>query len=142
MMDADLLEELEEAARGATGVHRLQDDEASKRVELLAQTYVRDGSHRWWWQALATEAQRLPYGDEDGLSKIMKLFEAESSATLVITDDSAPPWPVFSGSLGQLISLLRNTRFCEYFLAASDGSWIVFDTHMNELVMAKRSARQ
>lgn len=62
------------------------------------------------------------------------MLNRQADARLVVTDEDEPPWPVYAGSVLQLIAMLRKCRFCEYMMAAHDMSWIVFDNHMNELV--------
>ena len=57
------------------------------------------------------------------------------SVFLVPTDDESPPWPVFTGSIFYVIELLKEIRFFEYFLTDKNGTWVIFDTHHNTLVV-------
>ena len=77
-----------------------------------------------------------PYGEADGLSRLAELIGKRTDAVLIVTDDEQPPWPVYSGDVQSIIAMPRQSRFFEYILAAPDRSWIVFDTHANELVSA------
>lgn len=140
MIDDDLLKELEAAASVMHDVTQLSDEAAKDCAERLAKAYLTDSSYRWWWEAVSGPTKRISYGDADGLSTMAGLVGAACAAVLVITDDEDPPWPVYAGSVGSLLVMLGNCRFCEYFLAAEDGRWIVFDTHMNELVVAGQLA--
>ena len=128
------------AASAICGITQLSDEAAKDYVRRLAKAYLTDTNHRWWWEAVSGPTKRIPYGDADGLSLIAGLVGAACAAHLVITDDEDPPWPVYAGGVGGLLAMLRDCRFCEYFLVAQDGSWIVFDTHMNELVVVGQLA--
>ena len=111
-------------------------DAATACVRGLAETYVADSSSLHWWESLKCIAVHMPYADADGLAQLARLVGQRTDARLVVTDDEQPPWPVYSGDAQKIIEMLRECRFFEYILAAHDMSWIVFDTHMNELVSA------
>ncbi len=138
MVDSDLLEELDTAAARAGGLALLPAQEARDHVQAIASSFVIDSSCRWWWEALGVPSNRIRYGTANGLSALADLVKSESCAMLVVTDDAEPPWPVYFGNTSHILAVLRDCRFFEYILAAQDGSWVVFDTHMNELVVAGR----
>ncbi len=116
-------------------------DAADTYLRGLAETYVADPSSLRWWESLKCSAVRMPYADTDGLAKIATLVGQRTNARLIVTDDESPPWPVYSGDAQKIIAMLRECRFFEYILAAHDRSWILFDTHMNELVSAGLEVR-
>jgi hypothetical protein len=138
MVDNDLLEELEAAVRSVGGVNSLPEREAADCIRKLASSFVADSNSNWWWESLTKPSKRIAYGSMDGVSILATLVEPKSEVILVATDDSFPPWPVYRGCVGCVIAVLRECRFFEYFVAARDESWIVFDTHMNELVVVGR----
>jgi len=107
---------------------------ATAHTRGLAEIYVVNSSSLHWWESLKGSAVRIPYGEADGLAKLAKLIGERADARLVVTDEKEPPWPVYSGGSPKITAMLRECRFCEYILAAHDMSWIVFDTHMNELL--------
>lgn len=135
MIDDDLLVELESAVI-ESGVRPMPEGQAAAVVNELASVFVTDRACQWWWESLAKPSKRIAYESNDGLAVLAALVEPKCPVVLVVTDDSLPPWPVYMGSMEGIITVLRGCRFFEYFLAASDGSWIVFDTHMNEIVLA------
>lgn len=100
----------------------------------LVDAYVADRKHLRWWESLKVPASRLGYGASDWLSQLVKLVENKGEAVLVVTDEEEPPWPAYTGGVANIIEMLRGCRYFEYMIAAPDGSWVVFDTHMNELV--------
>lgn len=134
MVDSQLIDELAAASREVGGIARMSDDAADACVQTLARVYVVNPARIHWWESLRGSAVRTPYGDADGLTRLAELIGKEVAVWLVVTDDEPPPWPVYSGRVSDIIAMLRECRFCEYILAAQDMSWIVFDTHMNELV--------
>jgi len=134
MLDADLLDELDEASRNVAGVIRVPTEVATAYVHGLAAAFVADPSNFHWWESLKGGATRISYGNDDGLATLERMLGEQAEIRLVVTDETAPPWPVYAGSATQLIAMLRECRFCEYMVASPDMSWVVFDTHMNELV--------
>lgn len=134
MVDIELVEELDEASRKVAGTRRLPTEAAAAIVQNLAEIFVADPSSLRWWESLKGRATRVPYGNADGLAKLESLLGGQADVCLVVTDEEEPPWPVYAGSALQLIAMLRECRFCEYIVAAHDMSWVIFDTHMNELV--------
>lgn len=137
MVDSDLVSELDATSLRIGGIAKLPSDVAGAYVQRLAKAYVADPSSLRWWESLKVHAEHVTYGDTDGLSQLAKLVGSRNDAMLVVTDDEEPPWPVYSGDVQKIITMLRESRFFEYILAAQDISWVVFDTHMNELVSAK-----
>ena len=134
MLDLELVDELDEASRKVVGTKRLPTEVAAAYVQDIAETFVADPSSFHWWESLKGSATRVPYGNADGLAKLESLLGDQVNVRLVVTDEEEPPWPVYAGGALQLIAMLRECRFCEYMVAAHDMSWVIFDTHMNELV--------
>lgn len=133
-MDADLLDELDEASRKVAGVIRVPTEVATAYVHGLAAAFVADPSNFHWWESLKGDSTQISYDNDDGLAALERILGEQAEIRLVVTDETAPPWPVYAGSATQLIAVLRECRFCEYMVASPDMSWVVFDTHMNELV--------
>lgn len=135
MIDGDLGREIGEKVEKTPGGSRLSDAQAAELLDALAERVLRDDSVTWWWTALAVPHQTISYGDGDGLDELARIVPLEARVLLVITDDEARPWPVFSGVASALLAVLRGVRFCEYFFVDPALSWLVFDTHHNQLVV-------
>jgi hypothetical protein len=135
IMDRELLQELTVAASAVGGITKLSNKAAIDLTQQLARAYVADPDCRWWWESVSVPVKRIPYGKADGLSVLAELFDTDCDAILIVTDDEEPPWLMYSGKVRDLIAMLRECRFFEYILVARDSSRIVFDTHMNELVV-------
>ncbi len=141
MIDEDLAAELETARRQVGGIMRLHDDAADMYVSELAKRFVDDGGATWWWESLRPPTKRLNYGHSDGLSMLVNLIDSESDVIMVVTDDAPPPWHVYLARPQKLVALLRECRFFEYFVAATDRRWIIFDTHQNDLILGGTLAK-
>jgi hypothetical protein len=134
MLDAELIDELDEASRNVADVTRVPAEDAEAYLRRLVETFIADPSSLHWWESLKHSATRVPYENNDGLATLRSLLADQADVRLVVTDEEEPPWPVYAGSGTQLIEMLRECRFCEYMVASRDMRWVVFDTHMNELV--------
>ena len=135
MIDASLTEEVRIALTKAPSVRKLSDEEAGAAVDAVAKRWEIDTDANWWWEGLSAEHHAIPY-DDDGLDKLAQIAPTDARAHLVITDDELPPWPVLTGTVGDLIGVLRELPFCEFFLVDPKHEWIVFDTHESQLVVA------
>lgn len=134
MLDTELIDELDEASRNVAEVSRVPPEDADVYLGRLAETFVAAPSSLHWWESLKDCATCVPYQNGDGLGTLESLLGYRLDVCLIVTDDEEPPWPMYTGSSTQLIAMLRECRFCEYMVASRDASWVVFDTHMNELV--------
>lgn len=140
MIDQDLLDELDAAAKGVGRVARLDDDVSDRIASEIADRYVEHRTSVYWWEWLKIGAERCSYAQADGLHVLATMVASDVDALLVVTDDQARPWPIYAGSTEDLISVLRDCRFFEYMLVAHDLSRVIFDTHHNELIRAQVGA--
>lgn len=53
---------------------------------------------------------------------------------LVISDDNYPPWPMVEILFIDLFRLLSNCPYFEYFIFDNSYTWVIFDTHDNQLI--------
>lgn len=74
----------------------------------------------------------------DPLSLLRGLLGADAEVLLAITDDEPSPWPMLRGRLGDIVRLLGELWRVEYWLAPADGSWLVFETHHDALIVCGR----
>jgi hypothetical protein len=135
-VDEELLDEFRVLLTSMDALRELSDMEALAVVDEIARRFVDKEESVWWWQSLKCDSVRLPYGDTDGLALLGELVPAESKIRLVITDDEPRPWRVFEGEARKILTLLRELRFFEYFIASEDCRSVIFDTHHNALVAA------
>lgn len=134
MVSQGLIEAIEAACHKVGGISRLPQDAADVFVDGLAEAHVVDRETIWWWTSLKVEPTCKLYSDSDGLVHLAELIGERTDVRLVVTDDEAPPWPVYSGDASQILEMIGECHFFELILAAPDYSWLVFDTHHNELV--------
>lgn len=135
MIDPELTDTIRRTIQIFPGVKELPAVEAAELLSAAAKRHLMDPAQLWWWMTPSGAHQTIHYGDSNGLDKVADIVPARGLAFLAVTDDEPRPWPVFEGTTGELIAVLRKVRFCEYFLGAVDLEWLVFDTHHNDLVI-------
>lgn len=135
MVDDELISEIHNAIAKFPEVSPFSDSQATALLDALAKRNVSDPAQTWWWANLKVDHETIPYGDRDGLEEVAQIVAPQANALLVVTDDQPRPWPVFFGPSFTLLAVLREVRFCEYFLADPDFKWLIFDTHHNALVV-------
>ena len=136
MLDAELIAEVRSTVRDFPDVRELPQHEASEVIHEAGKRHIVDVDRVWWWTSLRGECPSLSHEGSDGLEVLGSLLPLDAIAYLVITDDEPPPWLVLRGRSSELLAVLRDLRFCEYFIVSSEYDWIVFDTHDNTLVVA------
>jgi hypothetical protein len=141
MADVELLKELDAAAIEVGRIRFLPARTADALVKSLSETFVSNVAAQWWWESLRVRSKHFSYGSEDGISILLDLVKDENSVVLVVTEDAHAPLALYEGEPEAIVEVIRQCRFFEYALAAPDASWIVFDTHMNQLIAAGRIVR-
>lgn len=133
------MNELLTSLRAYVAVHpggtMFNEVESTRRRVLVRERFNLPENHSWWWQCLK-EARSFSYTDGDAGLNLLKNTVPDKAQVvwLFVTDDELPPWYCISGTIDYLVEMLREHRFFEYFVADPDVSWVVFDTHHNELV--------
>lgn len=114
----------------------LADDECSSLISRIADKFKLDTDGLFMWEDVKV-ADRLEYADsmewESGLSRYLQDFK--KGVFVVITDENFYPWPVFKCHKYDLIRILENQRYFEYFLFDSLQQKLLFDTHHNEFIL-------
>lgn len=134
MIDDELLVAIRNRSR-AFGLEELAEADAQDFLREISERFRINSNERWWWASIE-DAQAIEYTDDDDFASLLELIPVETEVCFVPTDDEFAPWPVLVGEVGALVELLRQMHFFEYFVAARDGAWIVFDTHENSLITA------
>ena len=117
----------------------LPSDRAIGLLESLASRHGIDPCLVYWWVGKASADQTIRYdGSDEGLSCLADLLaEANGKICLVASDERALPWPVWTLQVSELIPLLGELPFFEYFVVLDDGATLLFDTHHNTLVVCR-----
>ncbi|HHA2419019.1 TPA: hypothetical protein ACOEBG_001266 [Stenotrophomonas maltophilia] len=114
-------------------------DRATGLLESLASRHGIDPRFVYWWAGKATSDQTIQYDSSDeGLSCLAELLaEVNGEMCLVASDERASPWPIWTLQASELIPLLGELPFFEYFVVLDDGATLLFDTHRNTLVVSR-----
>ncbi len=135
-MDIKLVNEIRDFTKKIYGFIELNKNESIKATNMVAEKYIKNRTNTWWWEELSQQSITINYDDSDGLSLIKKIVNDDNaSVKLFITDDETEPWPVFQGKFKEIFDAISEQRFFEYFITASDFSWLIFDTHHNSLIV-------
>lgn len=117
----------------------LTTDRAAALLESLAGRHGIDPRLVYWWTGKASADQTIQYDSSDeGLSCLAELLaEVNGEICLVASDEHALPWPIWTLQARELIPLLGELPFFEYFLVLEGGATLLFDTHHNTLVVSR-----
>ncbi|WP_422505646.1 hypothetical protein [Stenotrophomonas sp. GZD-301] len=96
-----------------------------------------DSKRLYWWESLK-KGGSLHYRDSgDGWRAQVSslLTDMGDPVFLVVTDDEPPPWPVLRFERGtEVVKLLGDMHFFEYFVFSQNCGKVFFDTHDNFLI--------
>ena len=126
---------LEQLVSSSADLRILSEEESTALTKRIADAFVADERAVWWWDALCVPSYQLPYG-HDRQELLNALLYRERRLFLAVTDDDPPPWTWIEGSSQAVLDLLGESPFFEYFLTDPTASWILFDTHHNQFVLA------
>ena len=114
-------------------------DRAALLLDSLAVRHGIDSRRIFWWAGAPLMDREIQYeGSEEGLSRLSVLLaDVRGEICLVASDKRASPWPVWALRPGEVIPLLGELPFFEYFLVLDGGATLLFDTHHNTLVVSR-----
>ncbi|MGD8595150.1 MAG: hypothetical protein PVF82_20150 [Gammaproteobacteria bacterium] len=133
-MDDELLNEFYTESQKYPSITRLSDSEISEIQDSIQEKFKVDIDRTWCWENIGVIHKTIEYGEEDGLEKIIELLNNNITVKIVVTDENVPPWFGFKGKLFDIIEVLHNLKYFEYFIIDEKCSWIIFDTHHNTLI--------
>jgi len=117
-------------------VRVLPQDGLRQALDRMAERYVADTRATWWWNALRVPGRVVPYGDDEFQTMGDQIpADAAGSIILVVTDDEPDPAGAVVGPWQDLVRMLGELPPFEFFLTDERGSWAIFDTHHNELIV-------
>lgn len=121
------------------GYHNIESEIAEQFVLDIVQKFKLNKNlvHIWDDNSLNIHTV-ISYGEDQWeleLSKQLGVFE--DNIFLVVTNDDPYPWDVYSGQKENLIILLNELPFFEYFIFDINFDRLLFDTHSNSLVLLK-----
>jgi len=96
----------------------------------------------WWDGAPATQVHACYDDGMQGLARLEELLApAQGEIQLIVSEECAPPWPVWSLQASELLPLLGELPFFEYAVVLEGGATLVFDTHHNTLLVSRARNR-
>lgn len=117
----------------------LPPNRAAALLESLACRHGIDARFVYWWASKASADQTIQYDSSDeGLSCLAELLAGVNGEMLLVaSDECALPWPIWTLQASELIPLLGELPFFEYFVVLDGGAALLFDTHHNTLVISR-----
>jgi hypothetical protein len=114
--------------------HLLGEKEALILFDKLKEKYEFDYSILYLWEKNYFEKTTVEYENkwEEYLERDLIIFT--DTIYIVVSDDNYYPWNMLQGRKTELLSLLKELRFFEYFIFDSRMKMVLFDTHHNTFV--------
>ncbi|AWH31707.1 hypothetical protein [Stenotrophomonas sp. SAU14A_NAIMI4_8] len=108
-------------------------------LHALAHRHGIDPGRILWWDGAPAVRAHACYDDGmQGLARLAELLgPAQSEIQLIVSDERAGPWPVWSLPASELVPLLGELPFFEYAVVLDEGATLVFDTHHNTLLVSR-----
>jgi hypothetical protein len=137
-MDEDLLNQIRTSLKSRKYTHELEQEAAHTVLAFVESKFIIDPDKTWWWESIRFPSRVIAYGETNVFSRLVELIGRDEIVLLVVTDDEHRPWPVFKGPLHEVLGVIAEQRFFEYFLISGKSpnpDWMIFDTHHNQLVV-------
>lgn len=134
-MDRELLVSLCAAAERMSDVKPVDNRESERIIKDVASKHISDPDVILWWTALRKQPYVVYYEENKEIQILNQIIEHNLSIELIVTDEDDPrSGAAFRGKFDQIMEVVNEQRYFEYFLTPPDHSWLVFDTHHNELI--------
>lgn len=135
MIGAELTTRIrEEAARQSLVL--MSEAETTELLSRIVQRFNLDDSRVWWWERLVPQKSES-YEESECLRRLGEYLSTVDANDLVLvaTDDESPPWVAVNAQWSILRRIVEELPFFEFFIVDKGLTWIIFDTHLNTLVM-------
>lgn len=133
-------DEIEEAKQelGFTDsdIRLLPDAEGFQVLSTALNQFVASGDRRWWWEDFKLPASRVEFPDSSiGFQLLVKIVpSAEEKVWFIVEDDQLPFFPVYEANTTTIQAVIGECYHYEYYIVAKDFSWLICDTHHNEII--------
>jgi len=132
---------VEEIGRAASALQiaqeklRLLSPDEGKGVYLSALEYfVAGGDRRWWWESFRSPGVTKRFEAGDGWRQLLRVVPDPSATVWFIAEDvQLPYYPVYETTTEIAVQVIGECYGFEYYLIAKDFSWLLCETHHNNV---------
>jgi len=119
----------------------LSDDESQQIFEELKDRFEFDYSELFVWDGSKYIFSKLSYDEdwEDSLLEALSTFT--NQIYLIVSAEEYYPWKIYHGDKDEILKLLEEQIYFEYFIADLQLESILVDTHDNELIKLKHHCK-
>jgi len=115
----------------------IKQEESDRLVERLFAIFDLDINQLFVWENFKGHIVYNEYQDKNEIwnSCVGKLiFDFRNDIFVAVTNEEYYPWPILSCKKTDIISIISEQSYFEYFIFDSEMNKIVFDTHHNILM--------
>lgn len=115
----------------------IEPEEANRMIKGLFRIFNLDVNQLFVWEDFKGHIVFNKYGDK---SKIWNasldkfIFDFQNDIFVAVTNEEYYPWPILSCKKADIVSILNEQSYFEYFIFDSKMDKIIFDTHHNTLM--------
>ena len=123
---------------------RLLPEEAGRRVfDAAVEHFVVGGDRVWWWEAFRLPATWRKFDDGRAFERIVAVAPDPDERVWFVAEESHLPfYPVYETTPRTAESVIGACYGFEYYLIAKDFSWLICETHHNDLVAIGEPAEE
>jgi hypothetical protein len=118
-----------------SNIKLLPDDQATPIFRAAHSHFVASSDRRWWWEDFRFSATRVRFSDQKGFLRLEKIVaNQEEKVWFIVEDDQLPFYPVYEATAKAIQAVVGECSGFEYYLVAKDLSWLVCETHHDQLI--------
>jgi hypothetical protein len=113
----------------------LPDEEGLVVFNEVLSHFVASGDRRWWWEDFRYKSTSVKINDQKGFERIGNIVpDRREKVWFIVEDDQLPFYPVYEATPETVQAVVGECYGFEYYLVAKDLSWLVCETHHDDLI--------
>ena len=113
----------------------LPDEKGRTIFNAALSHFVASGDRRWWWEDFRFPSTSVRFTDQKGFERLEKIVpNKKEKVWFIVEEDQLPFNPVYEATPESVQAVVGECYGFEYYLVAKDMSWLVCETHHDDLI--------
>ncbi len=116
-------------------IRLLSDEEGHTAFNAALSHFVASGDRRWWWKDFRLPSTSARFTDQKGFERIEWIVpNNKEKVWFIVEEKQLPFYPVYEATPEVIQAVIGECYGFEYYLVAKDMSWLVCETHHDEVI--------
>ncbi len=134
-MEDEIQDAIQRLGLSESDIKLLPDEEGLSVFNAALSHFVASGDRRWWWEDFRFPSTTVRFPDQRAFERIEKIVpNKREKVWFIVEDDQLPFYPVYEATPEAIQAVIGECYGFEYYLVAKDLSWLLCETHHDDLI--------